>query len=1152
MHRPFFHDSLANLEAQLAERQSDPEWLNLLATELTFRSTKKAQELQLHVAKLLQARLGTIGTEPDLPVMIGQETVALQKGPSHSPMVSKLKTEDFNKPITNLPQDLLSTWTALEVLSPQTFRREQDLAGAGGSIASLRQGSLPWEGAGERSKPNYKLYYQVVLGTIRFDRAIEDLLAVYVDSRVERPSVQGEAILAVVVVDNKGRLVDDPAVAISSFGWGAPQALGGDLHKLAEWSTVEAILVQKLDQLLRLHDEEGKELPLTRAVLQNTASFLIKELGVPAEWVSGNMFAIRTYEYYKSGETPEPLLLNSFFLGDILMVRAAWEEYAPELLRRYIGVKPPASREDLLHDRMALERIVAPGNFPPARWPGPGRHPLVLLQQAAVNSAMGELSEDGLLAVNGPPGTGKTTLLRDVVASLVTARAEAMCAFDEPAAAFRATKEKVPAGAGFWTLYELDSRLKGFEMLIASSNNKAVENVSAELPGMKAVADDATELRYFSGLAGALLDRECWGLIAAVLGNGANRSKFKQTFWFDKENGLATYLAEAAGTPQFLDEPPEEGKPPGKRKPRIIIEEQPPVGAEEANRRWIRARTDFINALTASKNALGRLENIRSTVFRYQKLRVEIVSLEEELIVQKALLKRIQDELEAIIAAIVSATEALNLARILEREHDGKHPGFLAFLFRRNVFRSWKTERVILRIKTANADQELGKLARLKSDSENAVHISNQKIVVIEAQHRRFHDQFVEAESVLSAAKKQLGSQLIDESFWQQTHHELQLTSPWCDSATQRLRDNVFIQAIRLHKAFIDAAAKPLRHNIGALMGAFGRGMPDEEKRRLVPDLWSSLFLIVPCVSTTFASVERMLGPLPARSLGWLLIDEAGQALPQAAVGALWRIQRAVVVGDPIQIEPVVTLPATLTQNICRLFGVDPLRFNAPEASVQTLADAATAYFGEFEGAFGSRTVGVPLLVHRRCEEPMFGISNSIAYERQMVSAKRPAKSPIRDCLGPSRWISVQGTAQDKWCPEEGAVVLILLRQLRAEKVVPDIYIVTPFVIVADNLRKVIRDSGILTGWVENEMTWPYERIGTVHTVQGREADGVILVLGAPLSQQTGARAWAGGRPNLLNVAVTRAKEVLYVVGNRDHWSNAGVFRALSDALPAS
>jgi len=129
-----------------------------------------------------------------------------------------------------------------------------------------------------------------------------------------------------------------------------------------------------------------------------------------------------------------------------------------------------------------------------------------------------------------------------------------------------------------------------------------------------------------------------------------------------------------------------------------------------------------------------------------------------------------------------------------------------------------------------------------------------------------------------------------------------------------------------------------------------------------------------------------MLGDLPTEGLGWLFIDEAGQALPQAAVGALLRTRRAVVVGDPAQIEPIVVLPDTLTHAICRHFGVDPDRFNAPASSAQTLADAATPYMAEFQGRLGSRTVGVPLLVHRRCAEPMFGIANAVAYERLMVS----------------------------------------------------------------------------------------------------------------------------------------------------------------------
>src|SRR5438445_3231701 len=117
---------------------------------------------------------------------------------------------------SNAPSDILSSWIALEVMSPQTFRKPQDLAGTFGSIAYLNNG-LPWEGEGERPRPNYRLYYQVVLGAVDFGKSVNKLLDVYADKRVERPAPQGEAILAVVVVDNKGHLVEDPAVAVSSF-----------------------------------------------------------------------------------------------------------------------------------------------------------------------------------------------------------------------------------------------------------------------------------------------------------------------------------------------------------------------------------------------------------------------------------------------------------------------------------------------------------------------------------------------------------------------------------------------------------------------------------------------------------------------------------------------------------------------------------------------------------------------------------------------------------------------------------------------------------------------------------------------------------------------------------------------------------------------
>lgn len=240
-----------------------------------------------------------------------------------------------------------------------------------------------------------------------------------------------------------------------------------------------------------------------------------------------------------------------------------------------------------------------------------------------------------------------------------------------------------------------------------------------------------------------------------------------------------------------------------------------------------------------------------------------------------------------------------------------------------------------------------------------------------------------------------------------------------------------------------------------------------------------------------------------------------------------------------------------MTQTICRNFGTDPDRFNAPAASAQTLADAASPYLAEIESRHGSRRIGAPLLVHRRCSEPMFGVSNAVAYDYLMVKAKREGHSPIGDLLGPSRWIDVRGSAEEKWCPEEGLEVLSLLRKLAHPGCTPDLYIVTPFIVVADRLRQLTEASGLLA-WTDDPRRWTRERIGTVHTVQGREAEAVLFVLGAPAPNQRGARAWAGGRPNLLNVAVTRAKERLYVVGNRELWRTAGLFSELDARLPPS
>lgn len=1171
MSRPLLSSSIEALEALFIQFGSNAVQLRQLHEELAYRTTKRAAKLRLQV----EQQLASPKVKPPVNELPEQISIPLSSpspekpvNPQASPTVQMpvtppicCKQNDSSEPqafppITNRPENILSAWMALEVLSPQSFNRPEDLASGDKSrVVGFNQG-LPWE-KGEKSRPNFRLYYQIVLGALKLEPAVNCLIERYGDTRPEKPSMRGKAALAIVVVNQKGQLVESPAVGVSSFAWGVMQALNSDLSELAQWSNVENQLVEKIEGILlggvigKDVQDQAREIPLSRQTLLAAYETLVKTLGLPLTWVEAPDFAIRAYAYIKDPSSPEPLLLNSFFLKDIVLARQVLTMGQCKSLQQYLGVTRPKERIDLRLDNVALSNAVSPQSTPLARWPSQGNHPLVLLQQAAVNLAFQEARDGGLLGINGPPGTGKTTLLRDLVAGVITQRAEVMARFDDPASAFEHSGQKLKVGNGWIHLYRVTESLRGFELLVASSNNKAVENVSAELPGLKAIADEASGLRYFKVLSDQLHQTETWGAIAAVLGNTKNRSQFKQDFWWDDEYGLNSYLQAASGTtPQIEVVDPQTGEI-TYRPPYIVEMEKPPTGVDDAAKRWKSARNDFLAALDKSRQTQKWLEGLRHEMLQlsvFAKNEVDTLAKRDQLTGE---VYRCEVDISNVrnrhAAADVQRQRVLD---DLDSHQQGK-PGFWARLFRTQSAKMWVERLASIQTSLHESEKycdEWGK--KLQHLERRLKYLVNEKNNAEMAWQAAWH-RHKQAKQNIADAQQKYGVLFTDAEFFALENNERQQKTPWFPAAAQRSRDEVFIAAMALHRAFIDVAAKPLRHNLGALMNVFtNQTLPDTQKQALLPDLWTSLFLVVPLISTTFASVNRMLGKLPLNSLGWLLVDEAGQALPQAVVGAMLRTRRAVIVGDPIQIEPIVTLPPTLTGAICRRFGVDPDHYNAPTASVQTLADAASRYMTEIEGKIGNRSVGVPLLVHRRCAEPMFGISNAVAYSDLMVFAKQPKASAIRDVLGASRWIHIQGgSSEDKWSEEEGNEVLRLLQQIAQGRAKPDVYIVTPFVIVADHLRQKLRESKILDGWVDDPWRWTNDRVGTVHTVQGREADAVIFVLGAPLPSQTGARGWAGGRPNLLNVAVTRAKEVLYVIGNRNLWKDAGLFRELDKRI---
>jgi len=1157
--RIYFQSSIEELEILVKSNQNNSEKLNLIKEELLHRKSKRAKGLLNTIENNLNQPNGipkkhqTISESP-----LNQENEIITPAKTEPIETNNLIIQDIDwdrefdnliqnnkkltptntekKPIENKPDDLLHTWTVLEALSPQSYLKPRDLIIGNGEVSPISEDKLPWPL--DRSKPNCRLFYTVYLGSLNLSVCTKDLLEVYKDTQEEKHNVSGHAALAAVIVDKNGEPLGIDYSAISSFGWAYSKALSGDLSYLKHWDLVEKKLLEGLDKILQRHDEDGKLLPLTWGVINQAHNWLIKNCGIPLRVTSKPEFAIKRFAPLSIG-TPEAPLLNSFYLSDLQSARTlVANNQAGSALSKYLGINKPSAQYDLFNNDGQLKKILEPKNIPNGRWPVKGKFPLVMLQQTAVNIAKRELKNEGLFSVNGPPGTGKTTLLRDVVADVIVDRAIAMSAFNTPEDAFTKTNDVIKSQGNKFYMHKVHESLKGHEILVASSNNKAVENISRELPLIEAI-DDSIDLNYFKPLCDSLLNEEdeSWGLIATVLGNSKNKTNFANKAWWNKDTSLQSYFQYISGALDYDED--DEGN---EIIPSIVKYGLPPENHHEALDNWRIAKAQFEEAL----KKVREVKNITQESLECHHLIEEYNQNKKDLSRQlKQLTENIhkaQEQLKNLQQSLQNQLAKLEVNKTSLIAHKKSKPAFWKRLFFRSIWKAWKSENK--KILKAESLQNQVTLKAKKLVNHQQEEYQNLRSVHSRTQFQldKINNKIEISQKKIDKANRFCEKKLIMDESLNIPHKERQLLSPTLTKEAHEFRDELFVLAIKLHKAFIDAAYRPISQNILGFMRVLGnKKLPNNE---LLPDIWSTGFMISPVFSTAFASINRMLNIMPNQTIGWLLIDEAGQATPQQAIGAIMRSKRVIAVGDPLQIEPIVTSPLPLLEGLSSFMGVNHIDWVAPEASVQTLADRANKYGALIDQGFSDLWIGSPLLVHRRCDDPMFTISNKLAYNGKMVKATQSKTTDVSQVFGGStNWFDIKGVAQDKWCPASGDFITEkILRAIELKGESLDLFVISPFRIAAQNMQeRILKERMKLSAnGISNPNMWVSKNIGTVHTFQGREAETVIFLLGAPNDNQNGARNWAASSINLLNVAASRAKNNFYIVGNQLLWSETG------------
>ena len=880
--------------------------------------------------------------------------------------------------------------------------------------------------------------------------------------------------------------------------------------------------------------------------VKKITSLILKELNIDNldEKILKKSFYLKLFSLSEEDNNESSFAQMDFYTRDLETIAKA-DLKDDSLLSNIIYSKENKNRQKIDDNKEFLKEITLPKNMPIGKWPS--KYNPSLMQAAAINICTSKDYSPNIFSVNGPPGTGKTTLLKEIIADTIVKKAKIIADLNSTDLEIMKTNT---TNSYYRNYYKIPDELKKLGIIVSSNNNSAVENISKDLPKAEDVLSKDTltnlfdinehENIYFTKDSENIFgdNPRTWGLISAPYGKKPNIQKILGILPEKTQKNEDFNFSLGNNIPNFKDA--------------VSI-------FKEKYEKVLKYREDFNSNIKQFFRNKDEIAEINNSSDQISNLKNKIEYLIEEL-------KKIQDSKEYKDSILKQKREQKSniensysfFTKIANKLAGEKNPKILEL----------NKDIEILNEELININKDLRNIENDKNELHKKIQVlENSKKILkeLEEEINRFFKTYSSNENDLKLLER--CSDL--ENFYNDiiNNEKTQESCPWGVEEFNRLREELFAHSLSLIEAYI-VNSKGIKANLKLLkllLSGENLGYSIEERKNVFKECFHTLNLLIPVLSTTFASVSRAFKDFGENELGIVIIDEAGQATPFSAMGLLYRANRCIIVGDPLQVEPVMTVTSTLIRAIANKYELNKLEkefniagkifnYTSPSLSIQTLADYANLYYGKI----GETEVGCPLVVHRRCLSPMFDISNRISYDDRMINKCMPDKKPINYVLEKNEFIDVRGTEKgnkNHYVEEQGKKVIEIIKNsikdrniaIFDDKEFKNLYVISPFTTVINGLKNDIKkafkdqDEKKVEDWCEN-------CLGTVHKFQGKEADSVILLLGCDKKSENAAQ-WAAQAANILNVAATRAKKRFAIIGDLELWGELNFFKEAKEIL---